>query len=132
MSIGELARQTGTSVRMLRHYETNGLLQSSRRANGYREFPASAKETVGHIRTLLACGFSVREIRAFLPCLSTGAAFAEEGCPAGFDQHVAKLREIDGLIDLLQERRRRLVERIGRFGQTSRTIAEAWEGGAET
>lgn len=34
LSIGELSRQTGASVRSLRHYEQCGLLAARRRENG--------------------------------------------------------------------------------------------------
>lgn len=107
MRIGELASQTGVSVRILRHYETRGLLTSQRLANGYRDYPAHVVERVTWIRDLLACGFGTREIRAFLPCLENGT-----GTHQCIDRHRAKLRELDELIDILTERRRRLAERV--------------------
>jgi DNA-binding transcriptional MerR regulator len=68
MLIGELSERTGASVRSLRHYESNGLLIAGRGSNGYREFPASAVETVARIRALLAAGLPVATIRQVLPC----------------------------------------------------------------
>jgi DNA-binding transcriptional MerR regulator len=39
MKIGELAERTGVSRRLLRYYEEQGPITSSRRAfNGYREY----------------------------------------------------------------------------------------------
>ena len=40
MRISEAARRAGTSPRMLRYYETEGLLAPTRRDNGYRDYGA--------------------------------------------------------------------------------------------
>lgn len=114
MRIGELAKEAGVSVRVLRHYEAQGLISSRRQANGYRAYTASTIETVGHIRALLDCGFGTRQIQAFLPCFGQDS-FDPESCTAGFEQHVAKLREIDDLIIVMQQRRQKLIERLDRF-----------------
>src|SRR5690242_20640942 len=58
VQIGELSERTGASVRSLRYYEQQGLLVSSRRPNGYREYPANAVATVETIRALLDIGLS--------------------------------------------------------------------------
>ncbi|MBO0782775.1 MAG: MerR family DNA-binding transcriptional regulator, partial [Ktedonobacteraceae bacterium] len=42
MNIGELARQTGVSIRSLRYYETKQLLSSQREENGYRSYESTA------------------------------------------------------------------------------------------
>ena len=39
MRIGELSAAAGVSIRVLRHYEAQGLIQSRRSANNYREYP---------------------------------------------------------------------------------------------
>lgn len=61
--IGELAKRTLCSVRVLRHYEQCGLLLSVRSANGYRQFDEAAVEHVMRIRVLLRNGFTIEEIR---------------------------------------------------------------------
>lgn len=61
--IGELAKRTQCSVRVLRHYEQCALLVSVRGANGYRQFDEAAVEHVKRIRVLLRNGFNVEEIR---------------------------------------------------------------------
>ena len=43
MQIGELAATTGTTVRVLRHYEKQGLILARRRQNGYRDTFAPAQ-----------------------------------------------------------------------------------------
>ncbi len=67
MRVGELASQTGASIRSLRYYEQEGLLPAHRRANGYREFEPAAREQVQRIRALLAIGFTLAEVVVFLP-----------------------------------------------------------------
>jgi MerR family copper efflux transcriptional regulator len=66
--IGELAQSTGSSARSLRHYDRRGLLPVARTGNGYRDFPPEAVPRVRAIRALLACGLTVADIEALLPC----------------------------------------------------------------
>jgi MerR family transcriptional regulator, copper efflux regulator len=121
MRIGELAKETGVSVRVLRHYEAQGLIFSRRQVNGYRDYGASAVETVGHVRVLLGCGFSTKQIQSFVPCFGQ-ENFDPEACVAGLEQHVEKLKEIDDLMIVLQERRQRLLKRMTLFRTSSPEI----------
>ena len=47
MKIGEFSRQCGVSVRMLRFYETAGLLMPRRTAQGWREYDAADAVFIG-------------------------------------------------------------------------------------
>ncbi|MFE5602417.1 MerR family transcriptional regulator [Streptomyces coelicoflavus] len=69
MRIGELARTTGVSVRLLRYYEEQGLLSPRRAPGGHRRYPAEAVTEVARIRTLLAAGLPTRIIRELVPCV---------------------------------------------------------------
>lgn len=69
LPIGGLARQTGASVRSIRHYDAHGLLTSRRTANGYRVFPKVAITQVRQIQRFIATGFSLVEIRTFPDCM---------------------------------------------------------------
>ncbi|CAJ0874702.1 hypothetical protein R20233_02070 [Ralstonia sp. LMG 32965] len=68
MKIGELARLSGVAASRIRFYEASGLLQpAERQSNGYREY---APESVTRLQIILraqSAGFSLEEIRAFLP-----------------------------------------------------------------
>ncbi|MEV0643839.1 MerR family transcriptional regulator [Phytomonospora sp. NPDC050363] len=68
MLIGELARRTGVSARLLRYYESQGLLEAGRGSNGYRNYGEDAVVTVRQVRALLEAGLSTEVIRAVLPC----------------------------------------------------------------
>jgi DNA-binding transcriptional MerR regulator len=67
--IGELSRRTGLSVRSLRYYEEEGLIQPTRSGNGYRDYGDGAEELVQQIRGLIDAGLPTRLIREILPYL---------------------------------------------------------------
>ncbi|WP_067535655.1 MerR family transcriptional regulator [Nocardia crassostreae] len=69
MRIGELSARTGTSRRLLRYYEEQGLIVSERAGNGYREYDEVFVDRVQQIRGLLDAGLPTRIIRQILPCL---------------------------------------------------------------
>ncbi|MFI6684163.1 MerR family transcriptional regulator [Streptomyces sp. NPDC050485] len=69
MRIGELSERTGTSRRLLRYYEEQGLVVSSRSANGYRDYDKAFVDRVMQIRGLLDAGLPTRIIKQILPCL---------------------------------------------------------------
>ncbi|MCG3043861.1 MerR family transcriptional regulator [Streptomyces sp. S1A] len=69
MRIGELSERTGASRRLLRYYEEQGLIVSSRCANGYRSYGEATVDRVAQVRGLLDAGLPTRIIRQILPCL---------------------------------------------------------------
>lgn len=69
MRIGELAKRTNVSTRLLRYYEEQGLLTSCRAANGYRQYATSAIDRVLQIRDLLDSGLPTRIIKQIIPCI---------------------------------------------------------------
>ncbi|MEV5383132.1 MerR family transcriptional regulator [Streptomyces sp. NPDC052721] len=63
MLIGEVARRSGVSARMLRHYESLGLVRpSGRTGSGYREYSGEDMRRIFHIESLRSLGLSLREI----------------------------------------------------------------------
>lgn len=67
MSIGEAARRAGVSARMLRHYESLGLLPHvARTDNGYRQYSAADVHVLRFIRRSRDLGFSMEEITTLL------------------------------------------------------------------
>ncbi|QXJ25584.1 MerR family transcriptional regulator [Actinomadura graeca] len=69
MRIGELSARTGTTPRLLRYYEEQGLITPARSANGYRDYDERLVDRVAQIRGLLGAGLPTRIIRDILPCL---------------------------------------------------------------
>ncbi|MEU9990916.1 MerR family transcriptional regulator [Streptomyces sp. NPDC048045] len=63
MLIGEVARRSGVSARMLRHYESLGLVRpSGRSGSGYREYSGEDIQRIFQIESLRSLGLSLREI----------------------------------------------------------------------
>ncbi|MCX4846383.1 MerR family transcriptional regulator [Streptomyces sp. NBC_00893] len=63
MLIGEVARRSGVSARMLRHYESLGLVRpSGRTGSGYREYSEEDIRRIFHVESLRSLGLTLREI----------------------------------------------------------------------
>ena len=76
---GELAELAGVSTDTLRHYERKGVLaRPLRKANDYRQYPASALQRVKLIRRALAVGFTLDELAAVFTVRDRGGAPCRE------------------------------------------------------
>ncbi|MCK8431519.1 MerR family transcriptional regulator [Streptomyces sp. D2-8] len=111
MRIGELSRRTGVNAHQLRYYESQGLLEPARGANGYREYDESALLRVKQIRHLLGAGLSSEDIAYLLPC-ATGEAPALVGCPELLAAMRSRLRRLDDQLASLAQSRDALADYI--------------------
>ncbi len=66
LTIGELARRTGTSASALRYYEEIGLLPPPARVSGQRRYPESAVRLVAAILLYSDAGFTLAEQKTLL------------------------------------------------------------------
>lgn len=63
MLIGDVARHSGVSARMLRHYDALGLVRpSGRTVGGYREYSAEDLRRIFHVESLRSLGLSLKQI----------------------------------------------------------------------
>ena len=95
ISIGDLAKRTGASVRSLRHYEQFGLLSAQRELNGYRHFELDAIEYVLRIRVLLRNGFTLAEIRPIASMLEPQQRSQRAICADVIRLYQQKLEQLD-------------------------------------
>ena len=103
MKIGELARQTGVSERMLRFYEEQGLLSPVRTAAGYRQYAETDVARVAKIRLLQRAGLAVKEVARLLDCLGPAPLCDElrarlRACRAENRARLAQLAETEALL----------------------------------
>jgi DNA-binding transcriptional MerR regulator len=115
MRIGEAARETGTTVKAIRHYEALGLLGTLPRDGRYREL---STDDLARLRLITHCrelGFSLAEIRKVIGLVVD----AEPSCP----DPEAMLQVVDRRLQAIGEqvdRLRQLGERLG----TTRTYLQ--------
>lgn len=110
MKIGEAATLSGVTAKMIRYYESIGLLAQAMRAeNSYRDFDARDVHDLTFIRRSRDLGFSIDEIRRLL------ALWRDRGRPsrevkeiaqkhvADLEARIAHMQEIVGTLRHLSE-----------------------------
>jgi len=112
MKIGELSRRSGVSVRMLRYYESEGMLAPSRTGAGYRDYDVAAEETLKRIRLLSSAGLTLDSIRQLLPCVRSDQPTFEP-CAELRTILSRQVQLIDTRMDALDRSRRMLVKFLG-------------------
>ncbi len=109
VNIGEAARTSGVSAKMIRHYESLGLLRQVRRTDaGYRLYDSADIHTLRFVRRARDLGFSIKEIERLLGLWRNRRRTSAEVRRIA-QQHIA---ELDRKIDELQAMRRTLEQLV--------------------
>ncbi|MFB7250641.1 MerR family transcriptional regulator [Microbacterium sp. NPDC056234] len=112
MLIGEVARRSGVSRRMLRHYDRIGLVSPSERTHGgYREYSDQDVQRLFHVEGLRSLGLGLQEISDALADLSFSPA-----------------EMIDRLIARTQERLARDTELLRNLSRVQASGPGDWSG----
>ncbi|MFJ6841885.1 MerR family transcriptional regulator [Streptomyces griseoluteus] len=95
MLIGEVARRSGVSARMLRHYDDLGLVRpTGRTVGGYRSYSADDVRRIFHVESLRSLGLSLKQIgRALKDPAFTPSALVGDLIQWGEDR-LAREREL--------------------------------------
>jgi DNA-binding transcriptional MerR regulator len=108
--IGELSRRTGVSARMLRHYDSVGLMSpTGRSSGGYRDYSRNDIHRIFQIESLRSLGLSLREVKRALD-----------------DPDFAPTALVGQLIEQTQQRIARENELLARLRQVGNTDPETW------
>ncbi|WP_375138461.1 Cu(I)-responsive transcriptional regulator [Rubrivivax albus] len=109
MNIGQAAQATGVTPKMIRHYESLGLLPAVARSDaGYRRYDERTLHTLRFIRRARDLGFSLDEIAQLLGLWADPARASAE-VRALAQRHVA---DLDERIARMQAMRRSLQQLV--------------------
>jgi Cu(I)-responsive transcriptional regulator len=101
MNIGEAAKASGVSAKMIRHYESLGLFPEARRTeSGYRQYTDKELATLRFIRHSRDLGFSLEQIRELLGLWQNRRRSSRQVralAEAHIEELDAKLRELQAM-----------------------------------
>jgi len=106
MNIGQAATASGISAKMIRHYETIGLIEAAdRTSSGYRVYTQRDVETLRFIRSSRDLGFSVDQIKALLALWrdrNRASSDVKKVALVHVEELEAKMKQLQNMADTLR------------------------------
>lgn len=106
MNIGTASRESGVSVKMMRHYESIGLLPKAARTEGnYRLYGPNDVHILRFIRRARSLGFSMDEIRELLGLWQSktrSSVAVKKIARRHVDELKAKITELEAMVSTLE------------------------------
>lgn len=106
MNIGEAAKRSGVSAKMIRYYESIGLIEAPQRTQAqYRVYEADDVHTLRFVRRSRNLGFSLEETRALLALWrdkSRASADVKQLAMSHVRELEAKAAELQAMADTLR------------------------------
>lgn len=106
MNIGQAATASGISAKMIRHYETIGLIEAAdRTSSGYRVYTQKDVETLRFIRSSRDLGFQVDQIKALLALWrdrNRASSDVKKVALIHVEELEAKMRQLQDMADTLR------------------------------
>ena len=105
MTIGELAKTSGVNAKLIRHYESIGLIpKAARTESGYRFYKEADAQFLRFIKRARGLGFSMKEIKTLMG-LWRNKSRASKQVKALANEHIQnlemKIKEMQEMVDNL-------------------------------
>ena len=105
MTIGELAKISGVNAKLIRHYESIGLIpKAARTESGYRFYKETDAQFLKFIKRARGLGFSMKEIKKLIGLWRNKARTSKEVktlASKHIEELELKIREMQEMVDNL-------------------------------
>lgn len=107
MNIGDLSKSSGVNAKLIRHYESIGLIPKAVRSeSGYRQYGENDVHILRFIKRARGLGFSMKEIKKLIG-LWRNRSRASADVKALALEHIhgleAKIAELQGMVETLKQ-----------------------------
>jgi len=107
MNIGDLSKSSGVNAKLIRHYESIGLIPKAVRSeSGYRQYGENDVHVLRFIKRARGLGFSMKEIKKLIG-LWRNRSRASADVKALALEHIhgleAKIAELQGMVETLKQ-----------------------------
>ncbi|MBX3041112.1 MAG: Cu(I)-responsive transcriptional regulator [Bdellovibrionaceae bacterium] len=106
MNIGEAAKVSGVSAKLIRHYEAIGIIpKASRSTSGYRTYADSDVHVLSFVKRARGLGFSMKEIKKLVSLWrnkSRASSEVKAMALAHIEQLEIKIKELEAMAKTLR------------------------------